>query len=403
MIIRLLSGCVLLPPLATAQDFSLGLAGADRALDDGIITADLRSLLDPTMGGRLKGVAGYSLSASVAYDSNVNLASRGAEEDDVSFSISPAAFYSTDPVGGARYVVEAYYGPSYQTYLSNNDFGRLNHRGGATFTMRGSRTSISSFINLAQSSGPDRLIESYSESTIYSGGASVSYELAPRTSIYGALSTAGSLYQTDERGAESYSARLGAFWSATERIGIGPSVRYTRTESRLVGTRSALGGLFNVRYFATEKTNLSGSIGAESVENSRTGGSGDVKLTGGLQLSYAINEVWTSQASIRYANIPSPTFANYVINDLTLQVGVSRAMLRGGLNAGASYSLSDYERVGPTEAPRGNDENLSIFLSYSRPVFSDRIGLGTSVTYSTNSGGRDWSRWLVSAGLSVAF
>ncbi len=391
-------GCV---PCGTAssQDFSLGVAGADRMLRDGILPDGLMgALFDPTLEGTVKGQFAYSLSTSATYTSNSSLSRQGGS--DLIWSLSPSIAYTTDPEGGATYVLTAYYAPSYQYYFEDSSRGGFNQNGGVSFATSGARASVSAFLNLAQSSGGDRITGGYSEGTIFNGGLSGSYQVAPRTNVWSSLTASFSDYSTGQRGSDIYSAQLGAFWSATERLSMGPSLRYNRSVSDTTGERTATGLLFNANYVATERIRMSASIGAEIVENSRISGSSGPSLTGDFSMSYRINELWSTSASIRYANVPSPSSAGYIINDLSFSAAVSRALLRGSLSAGISYGIASYETVDSLAVARGDEKTTNLVLSYSRPLFSDRISFFSSANYSISD---DWEQWSLSSGLSMSF
>jgi hypothetical protein len=384
-----------------SQDFSLRLAGADRMMREGILPDGLfGAILDPTMDGAIKGKVAYSLSTIASYTSNASLTAGG--DSDLILSINPAAYYTSDPEGGARHVINAYYAPSYQHYFEDSSRGGFNQNGGVSFSTSGARATVGAFFNVAQSSGADRITGGYSEASIFSGGLAASYQVAPRTRVWSSVTAAHSDYSSGGTDSEIYSMELGADWAATERLSIGPSLRYNRAESTNTGVRAATGLLFNASYQATERINLRASIGAEVVDHSRLAGSSDASLTGDFSVEYRINELWATSASIRYANIPSPRDAGYVVNDLSINAAVSRALLRGSLTAGAGYGFSSFERVDPAAGVRGDDETLSLFLSYNRPLPWERVNFFSSASYS-QSFARDWEQWGVSTGLSITF
>lgn len=396
-LITLASACV----SASAQDFTLKLAGADRMLREGILPDNLfGAVVDPTMEGAIKGKVTYSLSTIASYTSNASLAAGG--DSDLIFSFNPAAYYTSDPEGGARYVINAYYAPSYQHYFEDSSRGGFNQNGGISFSTSGARATVEAFFNVAESSGADRITGDYSEASIFSGGLAFSYQVAPRTKVWSSLTAAHSDYSTRGEGSDIYSAELGAQWAVTERLSIGPSLRYNRAESDTTGVRSATGLLFNASYEATERFKLRASLGTEVVDHSRLSGSSDPSLTGDFSVDYRINELWSTSASIRYSNIPSPRDAGYVVNDLSFNAAVSRSLLRGSLSAGAGYGISSYERVDPAAVDRGDDETMSLFLSYSRPLPWERVSFFSSVSYA-QSFSRDWEQWGVSTGLSITF
>jgi hypothetical protein len=399
----LLLGGALACERAVGQDFSLRVAESDWVFGDGVLAEGWRGMLDPAFLGGVKGDVGLSLSGAASYDSNINLSSEGGEEDDVIFSLTPSIFYTSDPEGGAMWVAAAYYAPSYQTYMEQRELGRLNHSGGVSLRTSGARTTLSGFFNLAQASGADRLTEGYSEATILTTGLAATYELAPRTSVFARFSYGTSSYATDQEGSDRHSLQVGGRWAATELLKIGPALRYSRVVSDGTGTRTAIGALMHVSYVASERMDLSCSFGFEAVENSRSSGSSQVRATGDLRLSYMIDERWSSRASIRYANVPSPASRNYLVNDLTFQAALTRTLTYGSLSAGASYGIEEYQEVGPVSRELRSEDFMSVFLSYQRPVLDDRAGFFSSINYSRSEGNREWSRWMLSTGLSIQF
>lgn len=389
-------------PIATAQNLSLGVTEADRILRNGILPENLDLIFDPTMDGAIKGSVGYAASASASYDSNTSLSSTN-EQDDVILSLSPSVGYTSDPEGAARYVFNAYYSPSYKAYLEDSGKGGLNQSGGVSLSTSGARTSISAFFNRSQSSGADRITGGYSETVVHSGGISASYKLAPRTSIQASATAASSDYSTGETGSEIYSTKAGLSWDASELLALGSSFRYKRSESTTSGVRTAMGISFDASYLVTDRIDFFSSIGIESVENSRSSDGSEPSVFGEMGLSYALNEIWSSQASINLVSLPSATSSNYVINDLSFQAGISRSLLQGSLKLSAAYSIPDFQEVGPTVASNNAGDVLEVMLSYGRPIFSERIGFATAVSYSCSDWGDDWSRWLFTTGISIQF
>jgi len=401
-------------PCLHAQDFSRQVALADRYFETGIIPEGLLSLLDPTMEGTLKGQFGLSVSLTAMYDSNVNLNGgrgggpgfRSSGEDDIIFSINPNIFYTSDPEGGARHVITASYNPSYQIYLENSSLGRFNQNGGMSYVFNGAKLRLSAFLNLSQDSGADRFTGGYSEGSVLSAGLSANYQVAPRTSLNASLSSSFLSYSTaGSQDSDYISTNLGMSWAATELLSIGPSIRYRWADSITTGTEHNFAFLLNASYKSTDLTSLSASVGVESTDNSRQGGSGsELRFTGSLSFNYNFDPLWNWSGGISYANIPSPTTFGYSINDLNFFTSLSRSLDYGSISASISYSLSDAQQVGPAGAAPGTvpggDDYFSISLGYSRPIGVNGTSFFSSVNYSDSG---PWDRWTMSVGLSRAF
>lgn len=386
-----------------AQDFTRSFANADRYFDTGVVPLDVVNLLDPTFGGVLKGGVSTGASTNVSYDTNVDQAPSGFEEDSLLMSLGGSIAYTTDPEGGAAYRINAYYSPSYVWYFDDSSLGGFNQSGGLDFSWSGARTTISAFISFSQYTGADRFTSGYSEGIAASFGMRGTYQVAPRTRVYASVTAGGTNYSTTGlEGAEDYTFTLGANWAATERFRIGPSVRYSVTTSDNTGERNAPAFLINASYVATERINLSASLGIESVENSRDSGSSEISPTGSLRATYKADPRWSYFADISYANIPSPTATNTLINDLSFAGGVSRALDYGSISASVSYSSSEDESVGPLGVSASNENYITTSLNYGRPIFQ-RASFYAGVSYSYSDGSPSWDRLLVTTGLGMSF
>jgi hypothetical protein len=107
--------------------------------------------------------------------------------------------------------------------------------------------------------------------------------------------------------------------------------------------------------------------------------------------------------SLRTDSVPSPSEEGYLVNNVGFITELEHQLLRGRILGGLSFDYSDYKSVGEVLVERENEENFSIFLTYNRPLFSERVNFDSSVRYRLNNGDRDWEQWLVSAGLTVPF
>ena len=380
---------------AVGQDLTSSLADAYFDLPE--------TALGDFAGFTFKGGFDYGIGASATYNSNLRLEEDGGESD-ILLSLTPWLAYSSDPDGGARYSFDARYSPSLRHYLDNSELNDIDHDFSAAFRIALPRTSVGFYGSYRSISASDRFAGGFVDGTILRYGARASYQLAPRTSIAAGFSAGSTSYDSGGReGADVYSFRLSGSWAANERWSLGPSLRYSVTESELTGKREAWAVMGNVRYSLGERIDLAASLGVEFVGYSRGGGGSEPRLTGSLNASYWIDERWSWSGSVRYATIPSPTTRNYAANDLTFSTAITRQLQYGSLGAGLSLSFSDYEAVGPVTESRGSEEHLSVFLTWSRPLFSERVAFSSSVRWSVNNGRRDWEQLLVTCGIAVAF
>jgi hypothetical protein len=414
-----LASLAILTNPSSAQNFSLGVANPNPlGLGNFVPGFPGGPALDELgMEGAIKGAFSFGIGASAMYDSNIYLTEED-EEDDVTFSITPSFSYTSDPEGGADIVLTASYSPSIDSYLSNSDFSGINHSGSASLTFRGSITEISIFGSASQYTGTDRLSGGFIDSGMTtSAGIRGTRQIAPRTSLNAAFTVSMSDYgdtvdsqpiapvgPIEDQGSDVYTASLGGMWQSSERLSFGPSIRYTQTESDNTGSREAWALLFSANYKASERIWISASLGPEFSENSDDP-SGDTSfhIVGSLTATYKINERWSWSNSISSATVPSPYEAGYDVFNVAYTTSLSRQLDIGSISGGLDFNVDQYEAVGATIVDRDDEQNLGVFLSYGRPLFSERIGFNSSIRYSVNNGEEDWSQFTLSAGLNVSF
>ncbi len=365
-------------------------------------------MADDGGGLELKGGLTYGVGLSSTYSSNI-LLSENDPESDFSLSVLPNLSYSTDPEGGAMVAISANYTPSARASLSNSDYNSFDQTGSVSMIVSGSRTTISAFAGISQDSGADSLAadQGFFTGTAVSFGLQGSYQLAPRTSISAGWASSITSYGNGAAGGSSaYSLSISGSWAATERLSFGPSISYSPSSSDTTGDIDTWGFAGQGSYKASEKIQLSASIGVQHSVYSREKASGDFSPTGSLNASYQINELWSWGGSIQSGLTPSPTGKNYVINGWQLSSHLSRQLLIGSAGIGVTMDFSNFESVGPagqSQASQESQENAGFSLNYSRPLFSDRVGFTSSLVYTLNSGDIRWSQLSLNASLSMAF
>lgn len=387
---------------AAAEDFSLRVADSNPLGIGNFVPSRLDLAKASGIEGGIKGAFGYGLGFQTVYDSNFNLTEEN-EESEVSALFQPWLNYTSDPEGGASFSLSANYQPTYNAYLDNSDLNGLNHSGDVTLSWIGGRTEVSVFASYSELSGTDRLSGSFTSGSVFSGGLRATRQIAPRTSLNGSLSYSQSGYSSgDNEGSQIFTGSFGGIWNATERTGIGSSIRYSQTESDNTGTREAWALLAELRYRAGERIWLSASLGPEFTSDSESGGN-DVGVSAAINARYMINERWSWVNSLGTDTVASPSDTGYLVNNVNLSTALEHQLLRGSITGGLSLDYSDYQSVAEVLVERENEENLSLFLAYNRNLFSERVAFDSSVRYRVNSGDRDWSQWELSAGLNVPF
>jgi hypothetical protein len=388
---------------AASQDFSLGVADSNPLGIGNFVPTRMQLLEDGGgVGSGIKGDFGVFFDLQTVYDSNFFLAPNN-EESELSVNFTPSLNYTTDPEGGARWTFRANYKPTFRAFLDNSDLNDIDQSGDIQLNFEGARTQASIFARYNELSGTDRLTGAFSSGSIFTGGIIANREIGARTSINGGLSYAQSEYSSAaEEGSNVFSTFVGGLWSASDRTSMGSSLRYSLTESDNTGSRDAWALLAELRYRVGERIFLSASLGPEYASDSRTGDS-TVSLRGDIRSLYVINERWSWVNSLRSSSIPSPSDTGYIVNNYAFVTSLEHQLLRATIIGGVEFDYSEYEAVGATTVARDNEENLSLFLTYSRNLFSDRVSAYSTLRYNTNSGDTEWSQWLLSLGLSVPF
>ena len=352
--------------------------------------------------GQFKGAFNYGVAGQATYNSNF-FETENNEESEISGAFTPWIHYTSDPEGGATFSLTANYMPSFRTYMENSDLNGTDQSMDLNLSFRKGRTQIDAFGRYAQVSGTDRLTGEFVQGSVMTTGFRANRQVGTRTSLHASWSYGKSEFDSsDSVGAEIYTSDIGTYWEATERLSFGPTLRYTVSKSDNIGTREAWALMMAVQYRVGERILLSAAVGPEYSTSSESSES-SLGVAGNLSASYIINERWSWKSTIDTAAVPSPNQKNFVINNVAITTGLQRQLLRGSLSGGLVVNSSKYEDVGTGNTSGSDELNLSVFMSYGRPLFSDRVGFNTEVRYTQNDGDRDWSQVQVSAGLSVSF
>ncbi len=367
----------------------------------GILPSREGMTLGPVEG--IKGGFGYGLAARATYDSNFSL-DEDNPDSELTGNILPWINYFSDPEGDAPFSFTANYQPNIRAYLNNPDLNGVDHSGNVAMQVKGSKTLISAYMNYDAVSGTDRISGTFVNGTLLSTGVSGTYQLASRTSVYANCRYSMSDYGSSSLvGSDMYSAEIGGYWSASERLSYGPSIRYNRDVSDSAGTRDAWSLNMQTRYLMANKLQFVGSLGVQSATNSNDNGGTTLGMTGSLSANYAITEKLSWLNSARYETVPSATDANYMIDNLMISTALRRQLLRGEVGIGLDMNISKYVEVGPVGTQLGNEDYLSAVLSYRRKLFMERLDFDSSLRYGMNHGRRDWSQLQLSVGVQFQF
>ncbi len=387
---------------ANAQDFSVRVTNTDPLGLRNVVTAGDRPGSGLTDG--IKGQFLYGIGMNVGYDSNLFLR-EDDPENEMTTSIAPWITYASDPEGGAAFSLAANYAPVARLYLNNSDLNGVDQSGDIRATLNGAKTEITAFARYAELSGTDRLTSEFITGSQINTGVQATYQIAPRTSLQGDLSYIKSDYgDSNGVGSDVYALSFGGLWAATERLSFGPTISYNRVESDNIGSANAWALAMRAQYLAGQRIRISASLGLEYAKFSDGDASNTtLQARGDLQASYAIDERWSWLNNLSYVTVPSPTDQGYVVNNLALTSTLARSLLRGSWGFGADLNLSGSEPVDSSSVQLEDENTVGLFVFYNRTLVPDRVFLNTRTGYSMNQGQQDWSRFTVSADVSVQF
>ena len=349
---------------------------------------------------KIKGGMNLALQVGAIYDSNFFLDEANAESE-TSFYASPLIEYISDPEGGAKSSFAVSYRPSFTAYNENSEYNDVDHVGEVRWTIRGSRTELTLYSRYDELSGTDRLSGEFVNGSLFTGGMRLERRLASRTIGYlGASSAISDYSQSDLQGAQVDSVFLGGLWEATSRTAYGSTVRYSHISGDGVPDVDAWALLLEARHMVSDRINLSASVGPEYAKD---GDADRLGVTGFLKGTYNFAERWSWVNSIRHALVPTSSSVNQLVDDLAVSTTLQRSLERGSIGGGLEYRFSEFLNIGRGADIRGTEQNLAFVLSWSRPLFTDRLALDTSARYAFNSGRSDWEQFLFALALRSSF
>jgi hypothetical protein len=349
---------------------------------------------------KIKGGMNLALQVGATYDSNFFLDETNGESE-TSFYASPLIEYISDPEGGAKSSFTVSYRPSFIAYNENSEYNDVDHVGEVRWTIRGSRTELTLYSRYDELSGTDRLSGEFVNGSLFTGGMRLERRLASRTIGYlGASSAISDYSQSDLQGAQVDSVFLGGLWEATSRTAYGSTIRYSHISGDGVPDVDAWALLLEARHMVSDRINLSASVGPEYAQD---GDADRLGVTGFLRATYNFAERWAWINSIRHALVPTSTSSNQLVDDLVVSTTLQRSLERGSIGGGLEYRYSEFVNIGRDADLRNDEQNAAFVLSWSRPLFTDRLALDTSARYAFNSGRSDWEQFLFALALRSSF
>ena len=253
----------------------------------------------------------FGLGAQVNYDSNLYLDDLN-EKSDFSFVVSPSIEFRSAPAGVAG-LVTFRYTPFIRLYFEETDLNTVDHSANAAVSFSGARGSFQVSADYGRFSNADRNLGGRRETESFSVRASAAYQLASRTSMEGSFSgrtsTDTDLNRVNAGPAgsnenDSLQLQLAAYWQATAKTRIGPSVRYSKSSSDSIGDRDSLAFLVVADYVPRDELSLYASAGMERVSGGSAFDQESTDFTGSFGFNYRPDDRIVLGADVSYQAIP---------------------------------------------------------------------------------------------------
>lgn len=334
---------------------------------------------------------GFGIRLLETYTSALSLGlGDGNDDGTLVTQISPSVSWRSAPEGAADYVVAAAYTPALSIYHSGSEGTTVDH----DLDLRG--TYDSEILQVQLSAGylllnaPNFFTGGFGRSIQKEIVAEANYAYSDRTQ----LNTNASFQDTRDDSGEFgqnqlFTWSIGALYEVSDRLQVGPNLRYAVNETEGFGEASSLGLALDSRFAYSDATNIDVGLGLERSE--QDGGSDNVSPTANLSLRYRPSPIWQFRGTVRYETIPVTQVNNPVAQNNTVggagnlanQGGVDNNFLNGAsVDGGSQFNASLGLSYSPTEDWRFNG-NISrrtspSFTNPGQSLINNAISLGAN-------------------------
>jgi hypothetical protein len=270
--------------------------------------------------------------------------------------------------------------------------------------IEGSKSTITAEGQYHSTSATDSLTGTFVTTSLTSLRLLGSYQVAPKTSLYVGISHDSSTY--DATGFVAYqttNAQTGFFWSADERLSMGPSFNYSSLRSDRTGSHDIGTVSLHSRYKLAESVQILASIGLNQAITDEEFTDHHVGLTGHLAAYCQINPLWTWESSIQHVTTPSATQTNYLVSDLSLSTRITRNFTASTASLGVLFELQGYEPLANVTNALGDDSRSEIIMGYQKTILNGRAEIKSNARYALNSGNTRWKQLQLTAEISIIF
>ena len=350
-----------------------------------------------------KGAISASANMTTLYDSNFFL-SENHPQDELIGILSPKINYLTDPEGAAPISLFADYEARARFYQENTELDGVDHQGALKAKIEGSKTVVAADAQYQSISSTDSLTGKFITSNLEREKILATYQAAPKTSIYLGATRDSSTYDSKDFVPYSiYSAHVGFFWAADERLSFGPSFNYSSMRSGTIGTRDTETLSLKSRYSVSEKIELHASLGIDHAVNQQASGNRHDSITGNLAASYRLDPRWTLDAMIQRQTTPSASQKNYLVNESLIFTNITRNFATCSASMGLLFDLLGYDRLSTFENQLMHDKRIAIFIDFKKPIFNSRADVRAGAQFSINDGNTEWRQTQLSAAFNLKF
>ena len=392
--------------VTTLPALLLPLTGKGQDLEAPLVTApsgfsELPAGVLPAGNELLQGLA-YSVSSGYTYDSNLFQGSGqpgSAIEDDIILSFSPGITYRTQ---GSTWTLGILGSLNYSSFLDHDDLGGLGYNTAVDLSYAKKPLKIAASLGYGLDQGVNRNFGSnYVENKRFNGALRASYSLSAKTSLDARLGHTMNVPDGGFTTTESTNFDITAMWKATPLISVGPGIHWSWQGGDTQATRDTVGPLLRLTYKLSQKVALDGNFGVDFAEFGGTGRS-DTSFSNRLGVSYRASSLWGMNLSLSQGTEADGASAGNFRDTTAWRIGIDRRIRRATVGLGLSYETN--ESVTPTGAGgAGERDYLSFDSSLSMPVFWQRAKATTFITWSQESGSREWDGVRFGISLSAAF
>jgi hypothetical protein len=366
--------------------------------------SEMAGLIAPGMPASYskKGIS-FNADLSQVFDTNPLRApeSNNPESDWITTGAISVAY---QPVVKGVWSLTGNYRGGYNSYAKNSDVNGIFQNGAAVLMYDGARMNSIFRGGLTMNTGASRDVQAIVDQQNYNISNTTRYALSQKTSIeeeiyYGINEFSGVF---DQR-MESYTGRITGIWQYSPLTEFGLGVK---TSFQTIGANSNLSTtgpsiLANYQLSRRIQLHMDATVNAGKFNDAIS----KTIVDANFSATYSPTQLWTASLNLRRGNYP--LFVNAQSNLQTnngINLSISRRLQKSYLTAAFGYELANVTQFNNSAAAVKLERTFSTFaLSYTRPIYLDRVFGTLSCNYSDQSGNFDRVFQAEQLGLSITY